>query len=271
MRKQIRIWLLVILGVVIFVMCTSILWLVVELPPVLHYAAAPNTSYQDLSAPDFHLTATYERQMKPNHTYPVRVVLSSSKRNVALSALSGSVIDGQNAPLQTLLVANPCVAASLSADPKSFRVWPPQPQEYSLRQSQITWTWTITPFPADPQTPQEIPVELVFSGKLSCGATDGSSVTGPFSFAENVSLMITVLGPLSSSTQGPSGGGSTVATSSHRSDGSHHPQVIHYQPSLFIFLLCGLLVFALSALLGIFLWRKRKCTWTKLLTAKYAF
>jgi hypothetical protein len=130
--------------------------------------------------------------MQVNQPYIVSVVLSSSKGNGPLSAVSGSIIDRQSMPLHMLLGQQntPCVAASLIIDQTAFRVQPSQPQEYSLEQSYITWVWSVTPLRGDLQMPQEIPVRILFSGKSHCGSHD--ALTGPYALVGNSSLRIAV-------------------------------------------------------------------------------
>ena len=166
-----------------------------------HFFPLAPSAPENLGSHDLHLMPKYVKQMQVNHAYIVSVVLASSNDNVPLSAVNGSVVDGQNMPLGTLLGQEdtPCAAASLIVDQTAFRVQPSQPQEYSLEQSQITWIWSITPLRSDLQ--KEIPVDILFSGKSHCGS--GDALTGPYLLTgNNSSLMITVEGSTSPPAQG---------------------------------------------------------------------
>jgi TIR domain len=215
------------------VLASGSILLVVGLTVLVILHLAPSVA-RDLGAPDLHLEPKYVKQMRVNHSYIFSVLLSSSKGNVPLSEVSGSLVDGQRKPLRTLLGQQntPCAAASLIVDQTAFNVQPSQPQEYSLEQSQITWIWSVTPLRSDLQIPQEIPVRILFSGKSHCGSSD--TITGPYPLAGNSALTVVVQGPASSPPQGT-------------------------PLNVFILLIgLSLLLLAFPARLSIFLWQRRR-------------
>jgi serine/threonine protein kinase len=159
-----------------------------------HNPSAP----QNIHIPNLQVNQNVQRT---NQSYVVTVSLHSLKSGTPLSALEGSVIDGQVAPLSVLLgtTNTPCVAATLLVSHTTFDIQPSQVQEYSLQESDITWLWSITPLRSDQQALQEVPVLISVTGKLRCGS--GEAVVGPYPLAREVLLTVGISSAPSVSSQ----------------------------------------------------------------------
>ncbi len=145
---------------------------------------------RDLSLSKFQIDQTVQLD-KTHHSYKATISLKSLQSKTPLSALQGSVTDGQTRTLSDLLGKNntSCITATLLVNHAEFDVQPSLTQEYSLEQSQVTWVWNITFLHPNQQT-QVIPVLIDVAGKSHCRSEE--VLQGPYHLAKDISLTITV-------------------------------------------------------------------------------